>query len=293
MHRLIQILVVDSIRDLIRFKSFFLLVALLLIADRVLQSYVKIRPDGFEFPSLRELEIAADWLFIQAPNSLSEWLLDWRTLLIGGCLFAAKQLTSMWPTMDMRKMHRSEGGRWRILKSLQSLRWSQFTWDACAVVIVVGIGGVWAGTGWTIGREIWIQSNSPFSLLFPVGMVGVIWPLGMAGFSYSSKLAVLSNGFPTKLKLFSELLKSRRVFWYSWLFYLARILISLLFVLLIPILSLLTVENFFIRILIASISAAPAYSYVKMASFKFFLEVYRPYPEVVAEYQSYYSRHFG
>ena len=115
----------------------------------------------------------------------------------------------------------------------------------------------------------------------------------MAGFSYSSKLAVMSNGFPTKLKLFSELLKSRRVFWYSWLFYLARILISLLFVLLIPILSLLTVENFFIRILIASISAAPAYSYVKMASFKFFLEVYRPYPEVVAEYQSYYSRHFG
>ena len=32
MHRLIQILVVDSIRDLIRYKSFFLLVALLLIA---------------------------------------------------------------------------------------------------------------------------------------------------------------------------------------------------------------------------------------------------------------------
>jgi len=293
MHRLIQILVVDSIRDLIRYKSFFLLVALLLIADRVLRSYVKIRPEGFEFPSSRELGIAADWLFLQAPNLVSEWLLDWRTLLIGGCLFAAKQLTSMWPTMDMRKMHRAEGGRWRILKSLQSLRWSQFAWDACAVGIVVGIGGVWVGTGWTIGREIWIQSNSPFSLLLPVGMVGVIWPLGMAGFSYSSKLAVLSNGFPTKLKLFSELLKSRRVFWYSWLFYLARILISLLFVLLIPILSLLTVENFFIRILIASISAAPAYSYVKMASFKFFLEVYRPYPEVVAEYQSYYSRHFG
>ena len=293
MHRLIHILVVDSIRDLIRYKSFFLLVALLLIADRALRSYVEIRPEGFEFPSSRELGIAADWLFLQAPNLVSEWLLDWRTLLIGGCLFAAKQLTSMWPTMDMRKMHRSEGGRWRILKSLQSLRWSQFAWDACAVGIVVGIGGVWAGTGWTIGREIWIQSNSPFSLLLPVGMVGVIWPLGMAGFSYSSKLAVLSNGFPTKLKLFSELLKSRRVFWYSWLFYLARILISLLFVLLIPILSLLTVENFFIRILIASISAAPAYSYVKMASFKFFLEVYRPYPEVVAEYQSYYSRHFG
>ena len=86
MHRLIQILVVDSIRDLIRYKSFFLLVALLLIADRVLRNYVKIRPEGFKFPSSRELGIAADWLFLQAPNLVNEWLLDWRTLLIGGCL---------------------------------------------------------------------------------------------------------------------------------------------------------------------------------------------------------------
>lgn len=111
----------------------------------------------------------------------------------------------------------------------------------------------------------------------------------MAGFSYSSKLAVLSNGFPVKLRLFTELLRSARVFWFSWLFYLARILISLLFVLIIPLFSLLTLENFFLRILIASLSAAPAYSYVKMASFKFFLEVYRPYPEVVAEYAEYYA----
>ena len=109
----------------------------------------------------------------------------------------------------------------------------------------------------------------------------------------SEKIYLNGTKFVSKLKLFSELLKNRRVFWYSWLFYLARILISLLFVLLIPIVSLLTVENFFLRILIASVSAAPAYSYVKMASFKFFLEVYRPYPEVVSEYQSYYSRHFG
>ena len=59
MRRLIQILIVDSVRDLIRYKSFFLLVGLLLIADRLLRSYVKIRPDGFEFPSSRELGIAA------------------------------------------------------------------------------------------------------------------------------------------------------------------------------------------------------------------------------------------
>ncbi|MEC8283698.1 MAG: hypothetical protein VX024_04060, partial [SAR324 cluster bacterium] len=78
MHRLIQILVVDSIRDLIRYKSFFLLVALLLIADRVLRSYIKIRPEGLEFPSSRELGIAADGLCLQAPNWVSTGLWDWR-----------------------------------------------------------------------------------------------------------------------------------------------------------------------------------------------------------------------
>ena len=84
MHRFIQNLIVDSIRDLIRYKSFFLLVALLLIADRVLQNYVKIRPEGFELQISRELGIAAAWLFLEAPNLASEWLLDWQTLLVGG-----------------------------------------------------------------------------------------------------------------------------------------------------------------------------------------------------------------
>lgn len=143
MRRLIQILIVDSIRDLIRYKSFFLLVATLLIADRFLRSYVKIRPEGCELPSSRELGMAVAWLFPEALNLVSKWLLDWQTLLVGGCLFAAKQLTSMWPNMDMRKMHRSEGEPWCILKSLQSLCWSQFAWDTCAV-------------GMVIGREIWI-----------------------------------------------------------------------------------------------------------------------------------------
>ena len=39
MKRLLNILVIDSIRELIRYKSFFLLVALLILLDRLLRHY--------------------------------------------------------------------------------------------------------------------------------------------------------------------------------------------------------------------------------------------------------------
>ncbi len=289
MRRLLNILVVDSIRELIKYKSFFLLVAALLIADRVLRSYVSVRPEGLSLPSANDMDAAAAWVFTESVGLFASWLLDWRTLLIGGVLFVAKQITSMWPTNDMRMMHRHEGGKMRILHSLQSLRWQQFAWDAMAVSSVLTLSAVWGGVGYLLGLWVWQTTGSAFSLLLPGGMVGVVWPIGMAGFSYSSKLAVLSNGFPEKARLFFQLFSNRRVLLYSWVFYLARIFISLLFVLIIPIFSMLTLENFLLRIFIASISAAPAYSYVKMASFKFFLEVYRPYPEVRREYAAYYK----
>ena len=75
----------------------------------------------------------------------------------------------------------------------------------------------------------------------------------------------------------------------SWIFFLFRILISLIFVLIVPIGVLLSVENLLLRILLASLSAAPAYSYLKMATFKFFLEVYRTYPEILREYPEYFE----
>ena len=101
----------------------------------------------------------------------------------------------------------------------------------------------------------------------------------MAGFSYSSKLAVLRrSGFKEKRRLFFLLFLNPRVMMMSWLFFLCRILISLVFVLFVPIGVLLSVENLPLRIFLASLSEAPAYSYVKMATFKFFLEVYGSLP---------------
>jgi len=78
------------------------------------------------------------------------------------------------------------------------------------------------------------------------------------------------------------------VFWSSWVFFLVRILAEILFVLAIPAIAILFMDNFWLRVLIAAFSATPVYAYLKMASFKFFLFTYSRFPLVSEEYQAYY-----
>ena len=291
MQRLLNILVIDSVRELIRYKSFFLLVAVLIILDRLLKNSLGGGTPHWLKPTSRELQALAAWTFDELPGLLTSLLLDWRTLAVLAVLFAFKELTSMWPSSDMRLMHREEGGRWHLLSALQRLRWEQVAWDALAISTVVGIGGLWTGVGYLAGWGWWQSAANPWALLLPAAFAGLYWPLGMAGFSYSSKLAVLQHpSFAQKRFLLWRLLLDARVRNWSWLFYLARLVLSAIFVIIIPLGALLTLEDPVLRILIASLSSAPVYSYVKMASFKFFLEVYRPFPEVREEYAEYYER---
>ena len=113
----------------------------------------------------------------------------------------------------------------------------------------------------------------------------------MAAFSYSSKLAVLSRGsFSDKFRLYLLLFWNGRVFAGSYLFYSLRVLVELLFVALIPSGVLLFVENPFLRFPLAALSATPVYGFLKMASFKFFLVLFEPYPLVQAEFALEYQK---
>ena len=190
----------------------------------------------------------------------------------------------------MRMMHRREGGKLRIFNSLGIINGSQVLWDALAITTVGIIGGMWTGIGYGLGWLSWNDMENPSALIPLIVMAGIFWPIGMAGFSYSSKLAVLRrSGFREKQRLFFLLFLNPRVMLMSWLFFLCRIVISVVFVLIVPIGVLLSLESLPLKILFASLSAAPAYSYVKMATFKFFLEVYRPYPEIRKEYWDYFE----
>ncbi len=57
----------------------------------------------------------------------------------------------------------------------------------------------------------------------------------------------------------------------------------------IPAAVLLFVESFWGRIILASLLVAPVYFFLKMASFKFFLEIYKDKPLAAEEYRRYFS----
>ncbi len=292
MKRLLRILVIHSIRDLLRYKSFLLLVGVLIVADRVLQVWVGVDRHALTLPHWREVSgDAASFVFLDLPGSVWRIAADYRTLLALAALFLLKELISLWPSSDMRRMHRGERAQSGVLASLALLRWRQVVWDGTAVSSLMAVTALWCGGWYAVFRLLWLSSPSAAWLALWSLALAAAGPVTMAGMSYSSKLAVIAGGgFGEKLLLFYRLFLDWGIFWRSWVLFAIRLGIEGLFVAVIPAGALLTIDSFWLRILVASLFAAPAYSYVKMASFKFFLEVYRPYRRVHEEFREYYDK---
>ena len=291
MNRQIKLLTVQSARDLFRYKSFFLLIFLLIAADRLLHRHVKV--DGLSI-GLKDLvrmgDQAAQYVFTVLPGQVGDLVFDYRTLLVIAGMFLMKQIISLWPSSDMRRMHRSERKGFGILGSLLALRWSQVVWDAVAVGSVCVVGGLWSLGWFAVCQQLWFKYAGLAWLLFWAASALVVAPVILAGFSYSSKIAVISRGgFFEKLGLFFKLFTDPGIFLPSWLFFTVRIILEFLFVVAIPGFAILFIPVAWLRILIAGITATAVYSYLKMATFKFFLQMYRKFPQVQQEYEAYYE----
>ncbi|MEJ2639003.1 MAG: hypothetical protein P8010_05455 [Desulfosarcinaceae bacterium] len=288
--RLLRILLVHSARELFRYKSFLFLIFFLILADRGLKRFVH-TDTAAALPDLKSLGAAsASYVFNTLPSVLIDLLSDYRTFLTAAALFLLKQLISMWPSSDMRRMHRQERGPFGLITALFAIRRDQILWDAIAVGTICLLLSLWALAGYAAASALWRVWPQTGCLLLLMAQVGLFLPLVLAGFSYSSKLAVISRGsFREKLSLFWHLFHTPRVLGPSWLFYTVRMGLEALFVVILPAAILLYVDPFWLRILAATLLATPVYSYLKMASFKFFLEIYRIYPLVRGEYASYYD----
>jgi len=293
MKKLLRILVVQSGKELFRYKSFLLLVFALILLDWYLKKVVQVDRSALNPASLKEISYqSAQYVFETLPGVLAGFLSDYRTFIVIAGLFLLKQLISVWPSSDMRRMHRQERGGFGLIGSLLAIRWQQVLWDGMAVIIVVGLTGAWTAVHWITLHRVWQAHPSSLCLMALMIAVSLFLPMTLAGFSYSSKLAVISRGgFMEKLNLFLKLFIDPRIRWASWLFFLVRLLIEILFVIIIPAVVILLMDVFWIRILTASLLAMPVYSYLKMASFKFFLEMYRPFPLVQQEYETYYRNY--
>ena len=270
------------------------LISILIILDRIIKSF----PPNKYLEKLDEKNINLSnfslWLFEDFPFEILELIYEWKLWVFALVVFLFKQITSMWPSSDMRLIHREEGGNFRIIKSLININFMQIVWDAFAILTVGVLGILFFVFGYFLGFFFWRLTENPISVV-PIFIVLIIfWPIGMAGFSFSSKIAVLKNiTFLKKEILYLKLFYKPRIFIMSWIFFNIRIILSLIFVLIIPVSSLVYIENFIAKILISTISALPVYSYVKMATFKFFLEVYLVYPEIKNEYLDYFSKKNG
>ncbi len=282
---------VHSVNDLFRYKSFFLLVFGLIAVDRLVHMYVHIDRSMLKPPTGQGWGLSmAQWTFERFPELLGTWVQDYRVFLAAAGLFLLKQVISMWPSSDMRRMHRRERTAFGLIASLLALRWSQVAWDAIAIGIVCGVLGMWGAVAFGLTKWFWHVSSQVACLYVLGGLIFLALPIGMAGFSYSSKLAVISKGsFTEKLKLYLRLFTDRRIFWPSWMFFLIRIVLETIFVALIPAGAILTIPAFWLRITVASLSATPVYAFLKMATFKFFLEIYGRFPLVREEYADYFA----
>jgi hypothetical protein len=291
MNNLIQILTVHSVKELLRYKSFLSLIFFLIFADRVIHRFIKTPEKGFEWPQWNDLgQQTAHFVFTQFPDQLFQWLLAPHVLAIAAGLFLLKQVISLWPSSDMRRMHRKERGRFGVIEALACLRWYQVAWDAIAVGVVCAVVVGWAVLAYLAGMLVWVKAGGVIGLLISAGLIALAFPVAMAGFSYSSKLAVIRHGtFASRFWLFLDLFMNWRLFWTSWLFFLGRVILETLFVAIIPVGAILLIDQFWLRMAVAALSATPVYAYLKMASFKFFLEAYRGYELVRREYNGYYS----
>lgn len=292
LRQLIRILTVHTVKDLFRYRSFFMLIFLLFLLDRLIHW----NPGtGFEMPSWRQAMASNDtlavYVFNQLPGLLASLIVKWQVWLILAGLFLLKQLISMWPSSDMRRIHRNERRGFGIFTALFVLQWRQILWDAIAVISLCGAVGVWTVVWYQCMKWGWRAYPATGWMWVLGGMVFIATPLTLAGFSYSSKLAVMSHGsFGRKLVLFSRLFTDKRLFARSWSFYFLRQIIEVAFVAVLPALIMMTLPHPLLRILSAGVVATPVYSFLKMASFKFFLYAYSTAPEVRSEYSEYYRK---
>lgn len=288
-----RILVADSARDLIQVKSLFGLLLFLLLIDRVLKFALRNSEGGQDsLPTLLS-SISSnlpDWVFGHGVDMLAERLADPRSLLIVLLLFVLKELLSLWPTSAMRRLHREEGRGFGIVASLVVLRWRQVWWDFSAVGVTTLVVSGWMLLVWLMASRLWIATGWVGWAWFFAIAATLVLSLGMAAFSFSSKLAVLSTGTQNeKMRWFMRLFYAPRLLFPAWLFFIVRATLEAAVLAALPTLLHFSIESVWLRLLLGTLVAAPVYSYLKMVSFKLFLELYRDCPFVFSEYREYFT----
>lgn len=281
----------EAAGEIRRHKSFLILILAIMGLDRLLK-WLLPSPEALGNISLgRQSESISIFLFEHLPGLVLALARNPRVI---GLLFAGfllKEVLSLWPSSDMRRMHREERRGFGILGSLAVLRIPQVVWDMGAVALTAVVVGGWAALSISLGAVVWhVSGRVVWTGPCAAAFAGLLLPSGMAAFSYSSKIAVMKSGtWQAKFAAFAKVFASPRIALPSWLFYAFRMALEVTVLGLIPIVVHYLVDWAVFRVALVSVLACPVYAYLKMLSFKFFLRVYRSTPIVAEEYAAYYG----
>ncbi|PID77033.1 MAG: hypothetical protein CSB24_03580 [Deltaproteobacteria bacterium] len=289
--KVLRLLLVHAVKDIYRYKSFLVLILLVMLIDRIGSHYSPKLSAVIERPRIwARMADVSEYLYGELPGQLGRLFSHYELFVILGGGFCLKTLLSLWPSSDMRRMHREERTGFGLIGSLLQLRWKQVGWDLVAVLLVCAISLLVLLVSYACGLAIHKGGNPQYSGFVVIACAAALWPLLMAGFSYSSKIAVISAGsFVAKTRVFLLLFTRWAIFFPSWLFYGFRIYLELFVIAIVPLFLNEYISNWGVRILLVSSIVCPVYSLLKMVSFKVFLYLFRQEPLVREEYRNYYQ----
>lgn len=282
----LQYVTAQPLLDLLQYKSFLLLMGLICFADRVLKIIKGAHHLNIKLPPFWrvEPELSARMLF-KFPGLIWKQAGSENLMLAVAGLFLVKKMIMLWPSSDLRRMHRGERGRFAILGALGAIGWKSPAWYLLALLAWCTAIAGWCATWFYLCRYGW-QRYPGGGWLWTFGIaMAVSIPWMLAGFSHATKLAVNATGGPLKkLQLLFKTITAWSVAWRCWLFYGAWALLEFLFIALTTLFILSKITPGDLRMLLALVLATPFYAYLETAAFKLFLVVFQEFPEIKREY---------
>lgn len=284
--------VAHPFKNLVQYKSFLFLMLLLCVAERTIKHLKSIYHLNVKLPAFWRMSAdTSAFMLFQFPDMVVKKMSDPRLIAMIAALFLLKKALTLWPASDMRRMHREERGRFGLVAAVGAIGWRQWSWFFAALLVWCGLVAGWFLLCFTVCRFGWRQyPNSGW--LWGLGIsIALTMPLVLAGFSFSSRLAVQTGGtMARKLVLLLKTCTSWRVVWRAWLFFLAWIVVEALFISGTTIYVLTKIEHGAVRFAMAAILATPFYAYLELAAFKLFLVAFETFPVVRQEYENYFVK---
>lgn len=290
---MLKVIWAEPLKDLVRYKSFLLLMFIVCLADRTIKLLKSTCHLNIKLPAFWRISAdSSSFILFQFPDMLLKKMSDPRLALMVVALFLLKRMIALWPASDMRRMHRKERDRTGILSAAGAIGWKSLAWYFPALLAWCGLMAAWVVLCFVICRLGW-RHYPGGGWLWGLGIaIAAALPLTLAGLSFSSRLAVQSTGtFAQKIALLLKTCAAWRVAWRAWLFFLAWFVIEALFIAGTTIFILAKTDHGAIRFALAAVLATPFYAYLEMAAYKLFLVAYQNFPVVKQEYKHYYDAH--